>query len=190
MTVPSTDRQPASTFTTRALRRRWLFVGVAGAAALAGAGLSWWQARPVSNADSAYPSFWDMSFPTPSGQPMAMRLLAGKPLLLNFWATWCPPCVEEMPLLDRFYSENHPNGWQVLGMAVDNAEAVQRFLARTPVRFPVTLAGLPGIELSRSFGNQAGGLPYSVVFDRAGQVAHRKMGIVSPQDLHRWRDGL
>jgi thiol-disulfide isomerase/thioredoxin len=167
-------------------RRRWLFVSVAGAAAAAGVGLSWWQGQIGGPASAAPDPFWDLSFPTPGGETLAMRSLAGNPLLLNFWATWCPPCIEEMPLLDRFHAENKGNGWQVLGMAVDQAAAVDRFLARTPVGFPITLAGMPGVELSRSLGNQGGGLPFTVVFDRAGRIVQRKMGRVSPQDLRQW----
>lgn len=166
-------------------RRRWLFAGVAGAAALTGAGLAWWQARPGEDADAAA-SFWGMAFPTPDGGTMAMRALTGKPLLLNFWATWCPPCIEEMPLLDRFYAENSAKGWQVLGMAVDQAAAVNKFLSHTPVRFPVTLAGMAGVALSRSLGNVGGGLPFTVVLDKAGRIAQRKIGQVSQQDLAQW----
>lgn len=170
-----------------AARRRWLFAAVAGTAAAAGVGLWWWQARPGDGAGAPPQPFWDMAFATPHGDTMAMRTFAGKPLLLNFWATWCPPCIEEMPLLDRFYTENNANGWQVLGMAVDQASAVSRFLTQTPVRFPITLAGMSGVELSRSLGNQGGGLPFTVVFDGAGRIAQRKMGRVTPQDLLAWR---
>lgn len=169
-------------------RRRWLFASVATAAGLTGAGMAWWQARPREARTAAPLQFWDMSFPTPAGAPMAMRALAGKPLLLNFWATWCPPCVEEMPLLDRFYAESKPNRLQVLGMAIDQASAVSRFLEHTPVRFPITLAGMAGVELTRSFGNLEGGLPFTVVMDSAGLIVQRKMGRVSPQDLAQWRD--
>ncbi len=178
------DNSPA---TWSAARRRWLFAAVAASAAAAGAGLSWWQARPGDAAVAQALPVWDMVFPTPDGDNMAMRVFAGKPLLLNFWATWCPPCVEEMPLLDRFYTENSGNGWQVLGIAVDQAAAVKRFLARTPVRFPITLAGISGVELSRSLGNQGGGLPFTVVFDNLGRIAQRKIGQVTPQDLKEWR---
>lgn len=182
---PNPDDNPTST--AGAARRRWLFATVAGTAAAAGVGLWWWQADPGDGAGTRSEPFWDMSFPTPGGETMAMRVFAGQPLLLNFWATWCPPCIEEMPLLDRFYAENSANGWQVLGMAVDQVSAVNRFLAQTPVRFPVTLAGMSGVELSRSLGNQGGGLPFTVVFDGAGRIAHRKMGRVNPQDLQDWR---
>ena len=116
-----------------------------------------------------------------------MRSFHGKPLLLNFWATWCPPCVEEMPLLDRFFAENSGKGWQVLGLAVDQVAPVTRFLQHTPVRFPIALAGLAGTDLSRTLGNSGGGLPFSVVFDAAGAIAQRKMGQLAPQDLQQWR---
>lgn len=191
MTTPDPETPTAgenTTSTEGAARRRWLFASVAGAAAAAGVGLSWWQGQPDDDPGAGALPIWDMEFPTPGGDTMAMRAFAGKPLLLNFWATWCPPCIEEMPLLDRFYAENSANGWQVLGMAVDQVSAVNRFLTQTPVRFPITLAGMSGVELSRSLGNQGGGLPFTVVFDGAGQIVQRKMGRVSEQDLLQWRD--
>jgi thiol-disulfide isomerase/thioredoxin len=164
-----------------------LFASVAGAATAAGVGLSWWQAQPGDASAASTQAFWDRAFPTPGGDALHMRNFLGKPLLLNFWATWCPPCIEEMPLLDRFHTENSGNGWQVLGMAVDQNAAVQRFLTHTPVRFPITLAGMSGVALSRSLGNQGGGLPFTVVFDSTGQVVQRKIGQVSAQDLQEWR---
>ena len=127
-----------------------------------------------------------MQFVSPSGIALPMRQFAGKPLLLNFWATWCPPCIDELPLLNSFFTQNKSNGWQVVGIAVDQLAAVQAFLQRTPLQFPVAMAGLPGIELSRSLGNLSGALPFTLVFGSNGDVLHRKMGRVTPEDLGAW----
>ena len=115
-----------------------------------------------------------------------MRSMAGGPLLINFWATWCPPCVEELPLLNRFYEEHRRNGWQVLGLAVDQPAAVEAFLRRAPVAFTVAMAGMSGIELSKTLGNIGGGLPFTAIFGSGGQVLHRKMGRVTALDLQQW----
>lgn len=168
-------------------RRRLVYGAVAAAAAAAGLGLAWWQReqRPALAPEQA--ALWQLEFQTPGGAPLAMRSFAGKPLLLNFWATWCPPCVEELPLLDRFFAENSSNGWQVLGLAVDQATPVNSFLQRMPLRFPVALAGFAGMELSKSLGNLSGGLPFTVVLGGAGAVLHRKIGLVKEDDLRLWR---
>lgn len=167
-------------------RRGWLLAGVAGAAAVAGAGLAWWRTR-VGEADAgATERLWGLSFQTPAGPSLSLASFRGKPLVLNFWATWCPPCVEEMPLLDAFYRQNAAKGWQVLGLAVDQPGAVRTFLQRTPVTFPIGLAGLEGTGLSRSLGNVAGGLPFSVVFGADGSIRQRRMGRVSEADLKAW----
>lgn len=171
------------------LRRRALFAGVAAAAALGGAGVAWWRLQPHA-ADAApaaeLAEFWARSFEQPNGQTLALQTLRGRPLLVNFWATWCPPCVEELPLLDRFYSENRANGWQVLGLAIDQPSSVRRFLQTMPLSFPIGLAGLEGSALAKSLGNLAGGLPFSVVLSGAGGVLQRKIGKLSADDLHQW----
>ena len=168
-------------------RRRLLYGAVAGAALLAGAGLAWWKngTRAITSDDAQ--ALWPLSFEM-SGRPtIRMQALAGKPLLLNFWATWCPPCVDELPLLDRFYRENSANGWQVVGLAADNQLAVDGFLKRIPIGFPVALAGTAGIELSRTLGNVGGGLPFTMVIASSGQVVQRKTGRVTADELTQWR---
>jgi thiol-disulfide isomerase/thioredoxin len=167
-------------------RRRLLYAGVAGAATLAGAGLAWWNWRPDQTARDAAAALWPLSFDTPTGSTLMMATLRGKPLLVNFWATWCPPCVEELPLLDEFYRQNASNGWQVIGLAIDQPSAVRTFLERTPISFPVGLAGLGGTELSRALGNLAGGLPFTVVVAGLGNVLQRRMGRVTTGDLAQW----
>ena len=171
-------------------RRAWLLGGVAVAAATAGAGVAWWRLRPRGAADGAAAradALWGLTLDTPTGGELALASLRGGPLLVNFWATWCPPCVEEMPLLDRFFRQNSASGWKVVGLAIDQPSAVRQFLARTPVSFPVGMAGLQGTELGRSLGNQTGGLPFTVVIGREGLIRERKMGQVKPADLDRWK---
>ncbi len=104
-------------------RRNLLYMGAAAAAGLAGVGVAWLKYEPQKltpvQTNAAQDALWALSFDTPDGQPQPMSNFRGKPLLLNFWATWCPPCVEELPLLDAFYQEQKAKGWQVLGLAVD-----------------------------------------------------------------------
>ena len=168
-------------------RRRWLYAAVAAAAGLTGAGWAWWRYRPAPVDNEALADLWTLSFDRPDGTRLAMQDLRGRPLLINFWATWCPPCVEELPLLDAFFRENAANGWQVLGLAVDKATAVRDFLGKQPLTFPVALAGMDGLVLSKSLGNLSGGLPFSVVFGADGQLQNRKIGKVSSEDLALWR---
>lgn len=167
-------------------RRGWLFAAVAGLAAATGAGLGWLAKSAGVEAPPQRLALWDMEFESPGSTKVLMSAFSGRPLVVNFWATWCPPCIEEFPLLDDFYQKNAVNGWQVLGLAVDQTAAVQLFLQRNPVHFSIALAGLPGVALSRTLGNLGGGLPFTVVFGSDGQVMQRKMGRVSTEDLRAW----
>jgi len=177
--------------TSSPTRRRLMYGGVAVAAAAAGLGGAWWRERGVSTKGEVLDAaFWDQRFDRPEGGELVFSSLRGKPLLLNFWATWCPPCVEEMPMIDRFFRENGGNSWQVVGLAIDQPSAVRKFLQKTPVSYPLGLAGLQGTELVKSLGNTAGGLPFTLVLTGAGTVAARKMGKLEPADLDTWRREL
>ncbi len=168
-------------------RRAWILGSVAVAAGAAGAALSWQKTRLTGDSGNQLgPDFWSQRFERPEGGELALESLRSASLLLNFWATWCPPCVEEMPLLDSFYRQHQGAGWQVVGLAIDSPTPVREFLARRPVGFPIGLAGLAGTDLSRTLGNANGSLPFTVVVGSDGRVIERKLGALSPADLARW----
>lgn len=173
------------------IRRDLLAAGVAVAAISTGIG---WalrqqaeQAPPGDEPDRAPPiDVFGLRFERPGGGEVALATFRGRPLVLNFWATWCPPCIEEMPMLDRFQREHRAAGWQVVGLAVDSAEPVREFLARHPVDFTIGLAGMQGVALSRSLGNVSGALPFSVAFDARGEAVERKLGVLKWDELLAW----
>jgi len=175
------------------LQRRWLTGSlVALGAAGAGVGLAWRQ-RHTAQTSAISPeaaAFWSSHFdgldghggaaPRPAVAPASLR---GQPLLLNFWASWCGPCVRELPLLARFQEAQRAQGWRVLGLAVDRREAALGFLAKTPLDLELGLAGLTGLELTRTLGNSQGGLPFSVAFDARGEIVWRRVGETNEAEL-------
>jgi thiol-disulfide isomerase/thioredoxin len=141
-------------------RRNALTIGVAGVALAAGAGFGWWSERR-SALPEAERALWDLQFDRPEGGSLPLAGLRGQPLLLNFWATWCAPCVKEMPLLDAFQRTHQPAGWRVVGLAVDSPTPVREFLKKLPVTFPASTwparsatsaAGCPSVPSSAAMG--------------------------------------
>jgi thiol-disulfide isomerase/thioredoxin len=171
-------------------RREWVLgAGVAAAVAAAGAGWALWR-QHAGAPPSVEGELWSSTFDTPDGRRLALADHRGRPLVLNFWATWCPPCVREMPALDRFQREFAAAGWRVIGLAADELSPVREFLARTPVSFPIGLAGFGGVELSRRLGNLSGGLPFTLLFGVNGALLQRRMGETSFDQLVGWAKGI
>jgi thiol-disulfide isomerase/thioredoxin len=167
--------------------RRHLIWGAGAAAAVAGVGVALWRFEPRDVADAASHRLWGQQFETPTGEALAMAAFKGKPLLLNFWATWCPPCIEELPMIDAFWRENTDNGHQVVALAIDQPSAVRKFLTRQALGFSVGLVGLEGTQLAKSLGNDVGGLPFTVFFKADGSIWRQKMGQLTADDLAQWR---
>jgi thiol-disulfide isomerase/thioredoxin len=167
-------------------RRKAMYAGVATLAALAGVGVAWRRHALGAMSDEVMQTLWAAEFDTPTGETLALRSLQGRHLVINFWATWCTPCVEEMPLIDAFYQQNKAKGWQVVGLAIDQPSRVRQFLNQFPVEYPIGLAGLDGTELAKKFGNDVGGLPFTVVLDAHGRLIQRKLGKLSSDEIKNW----
>jgi len=161
-------------------------LSVAALALAAGAGWNWWRHQSQAPSPGAFQALWDASFEQPDGRLLKMADYQGQPLVVNFWATWCTPCVEEMPLLNAFYQQNKAKNWQMIGLAIDQPSAVKRFLGQHPVEYPIGMAGLVGTDLMKALGNEAGGLPFTLVLDAQSIVLMRKLGKLTEQDIQSW----
>lgn len=170
--------------------RRRALLGAAGVLAAVGGAL-WHRRRSaqLSNSDGQPLDLWALRFPRPEGGELVFAELRGKPLLINFWATWCPPCIKELPEIDRF-ARAHRAQLQVVGLAIDGLAPVQDFLKKLPLGFAIGLAGTSGSELARALGNRAGALPFTVLLDAEGGVAQRKLGETTHDELLAWARSL
>jgi len=117
-----------------------------------------------------------MAFPDVTGRQRQFSEWSGKILIVNFWATWCPPCKEEMPEFDRLQTEYGPKGVQFVGVALDDADAVGAYLQHSPVGYPILIGEAGGTEWAEKLGNTFQVLPFTVVFDRSGTVVQAKAG--------------
>lgn len=126
----------------------------------------------------------EITLPALSGERVILPAAhAGRPLLLNFWASWCAPCVKEMPELDRYARSQGSDGVQVIGIALEDEAAVRAFLARVPVDYPILLDTPGPADSSVQVGNAMGVLPYSVLIDTEGRILRQRAGPFDPGEL-------
>ncbi|MDA3868675.1 MAG: TlpA disulfide reductase family protein [Gammaproteobacteria bacterium] len=114
-----------------------------------------------------------------NGQVRNIKEWDGQVILLNFWATWCPPCLSEIPGFIELQDQYGEQGFQVVGIAIDEEEAVREFVARLKINYPVMAAEYEALELSSRYGNQMGALPYSVFINRKGEISDKITGELS-----------
>lgn len=176
------------------MKRRTAIIGAVGLAAMGSVGYFGWQqsTRRAPQANRAIrpatartapdiEAFFAAVLPDMAGDDQSMAQWRGRPLVINFWATWCPPCVKEMPDLNRL-AQQHP-GAQFLGIAIDTASNVTEFVKKIPVSYPIFVAGLGGVGLVRALGNAAGGLPFTVLVRAQGDLGPVILGPVDPDSL-------
>jgi thiol-disulfide isomerase/thioredoxin len=158
-------------------RREILVLAAAGVAALAAGGIV--GALAIQSARGAG-KLLSASFNDLSGRPRRLSEWQGRVVLFNFWATWCAPCRDEMPLLD---AAARKYGFSAVGIGVDSAAKVREFAAYYGIRYEMLVAGADAIQLMKDLGNSSGGLPFSLFLDRRGRVSHRKLGPLAGPEL-------
>jgi len=147
-------------------------------------------ASPPAVQPNAVGQLWSAAVTNTDGKPQSLDAYKGRPVVVNFWASWCGPCVAEMPELSALQREYAKKGIQFVGLGVDSAANVKAFLQKVKVDYPVYIAGFGGADIARAFGNNAGGLPFTVVIDAKGAVRSTKLGQIKPDELRRTLDAL
>jgi thiol-disulfide isomerase/thioredoxin len=163
---------------------RWSFAGVALLAVVAGIGL-WTLNRPAPRVEAVElppDVLYAMAFRDTDGKPRSMGEFRGDYVVLNFWASWCAPCREEMPGFSRLASAWKGRGVRFVGVTGDDPHAVERFLREVPVSYPVFLAGEDADRWARRLGDRDALLPFTVIVDPAGRVVARKVGVYSESE--------
>jgi len=166
-----------------------LYVGIAALALLAGYfARIWFMPDPPQH--NAAEVLLATSLEDASGKPQSIAQWKGKVLVVNFWATWCPPCLKEIPEFIELQNRYGAKGVQFVGIAIDQKDRVTAYMAKVGMNYPVLMAEKEGITLARDAGNRLGGLPFTVIINREGRTARIELGVLSEEKLVSVLDGL
>ena len=167
-------------------RRQWIsIIAISLAALLAGVLTSQWIYKTGLANDPAIKAFFANPWQTPDGKSADTEQWRGKVLVVNFWASWCPPCVEEMPTLDKLQAEFKVKNVLFVGIGIDSPSNIREFLEKTPVSYPIVIGGLEGSNLSKQMGNSQGALPYTLIINPQGKSTNSKLGKISEEELRK-----
>jgi thiol-disulfide isomerase/thioredoxin len=167
-------------------RRQWISIaGISLLALLAGVVTSQWIYKTGLASDPAIKAFFANPWQTADGKPVDTTQWQGKVLVVNFWASWCPPCVEEMPTLDKLQAEFKSQNVLFVGIGIDSPSNIRQFLEMTPVSYPIVIGGLEGSNLSKQMGNSQGALPYTIIINSQGKSTSSKLGKISEEELRK-----
>ena len=167
-------------------RRQWLMIGgISMLALLAGVFSSHWISQTGLASAPSIKAFFANPWQTPDGKSANTEDWRGKVLVVNFWASWCPPCVEEMPTLDKIAQEYAAKNVLIVGIGIDSPSNIRQFLEKTPVSYPIMIGGLEGSALAKEMGNAQGALPYTVIINAKGKSVYTKLGKISEEELKK-----
>lgn len=164
-------------------RRRFIVGATCAAIAAVATGVVLSRRDHVASRDGS--TVLGMVLPDLAGHEQALAQWRGKVLVVNFWATWCAPCREEMPHFVAVQTRDAAKGVQFVGIAVDQPDKVREFANEVGVNYPVLIGGFGAIELSRTLGNELSALPFTIVVDRSGSVAHTQLGPLKAAQLDK-----
>ena len=163
--------------------RSWM-IAVAALALALGLGASLWKFTP-STSDVSAEQIYTASFADLSGQKQSLGNWRGKILIVNFWATWCPPCREEIPDFVEVYNANREKGVVFLGIALDEPKLVAEFAKELSITYPMLIGGEEGYDFAHQLGNSSGGIPYTVILDRQGKIVYVASGAMRRAELEK-----
>ena len=172
------------------MKHRWsLFMAVAIAAAALGFYFGQPQVQNQSptdtNTQDAGQKLTGLPLSTPEGKAASLSQWQGKVLVVNFWATWCPPCREEMPEFSHTQQKLADKGVQFVGIGIDTPDNIINFSKTNPVSYPLLMGSYETLKLTAELGNKSSALPFTVILDRNGRIAHSKTGKLDQAELEK-----